>query len=92
MFFHTLSLILVDTDTSKIITVVFPLFVFNKILLRCSGHLFSVRPSLTFWGYSSAGRAPALQAGGQRFDPAYLHQQLSSCFFVDVTERPIERK
>ena len=25
------------------------------------------------WGYSSAGRAPALQAGGQRFDPAYLH-------------------
>ena len=26
-------------------------------------------------GYSSAGRAPALQAGGQRFDPAYLHQQ-----------------
>ena len=27
------------------------------------------------WGYSSAGRAPALQAGGLRFDPAYLHQQ-----------------
>ena len=27
------------------------------------------------WGYSSAGRAPALQAGGQRFDPAYLHQR-----------------
>ncbi len=25
-------------------------------------------------GYSSAGRAPALQAGGQRFEPAYLHQ------------------
>ena len=24
-------------------------------------------------GYSSAGRAPALQAGGQRFDPVYLH-------------------
>ena len=28
----------------------------------------------TFWGFSSAGRAPALQAGGQRFDPANLHQ------------------
>ena len=27
-----------------------------------------------FWGFSSAGRAPALQAGGQRFDPANLHQ------------------
>ena len=25
------------------------------------------------WGYSSAGRAPALHAGGQRFDPAKLH-------------------
>ena len=28
----------------------------------------------TTWGFSSAGRAPALQAGGQRFDPANLHQ------------------
>ena len=27
-------------------------------------------------GYSSAGRAPALQAGGQRFDPVYLHQSI----------------
>ena len=26
------------------------------------------------WGFSSAGRAPALQAGGQRFEPANLHQ------------------
>ena len=25
------------------------------------------------WGLSSAGRAPALHAGGQRFDPARLH-------------------
>ena len=30
------------------------------------------------WGYSSAGRAPALQAGGQRFDPAYLHHRLKT--------------
>src|SRR5690606_29626249 len=27
-----------------------------------------------FWGYSSAGRALAWHARGQRFDPAYLHQ------------------
>src|SRR3954467_4130817 len=27
------------------------------------------------WGHSSAGRAPALQAGGHRFDPDWLHQQ-----------------
>ena len=26
-------------------------------------------------GHSSAGRAPALQAGGHRFDPDWLHQQ-----------------
>ena len=26
------------------------------------------------WGHSSAGRAPALQAGGRRFDPVWLHQ------------------
>ena len=26
-------------------------------------------------GVSSAGRAPALQAGGHRFDPGTLHQQ-----------------
>ncbi len=26
-------------------------------------------------GYSSAGRAPALQAGGQEFEPPYLHQR-----------------
>jgi hypothetical protein len=26
-------------------------------------------------GHSSAGRAPALQAGGRRFDPVWLHQR-----------------
>ena len=26
------------------------------------------------WGHSSAGRAPALQAGGRRFEPDWLHQ------------------
>ena len=25
------------------------------------------------WGYSSVGRAPALQAGGQGFESLYLH-------------------
>ena len=28
----------------------------------------------TLWGHSSAGRAPALHAGGQEFDPPWLHQ------------------
>ena len=26
------------------------------------------------WGCSSAGRAPALQAGGRQFDSPHLHQ------------------
>src|SRR5947209_1250101 len=30
------------------------------------------------WGRSSAGRAPALQAGGHRFDPDRLHHGLST--------------
>ena len=33
-------------------------------------------PSPCIWGCSSAGRAPALQAGGQEFDPPYLHQEV----------------
>ena len=28
---------------------------------------------LTLWGCSSAGRAPALQAGGQEFESPHLH-------------------
>ena len=31
----------------------------------------------TPWGCSSAGRAPALQAGGHRFDPVHLHHALA---------------
>ena len=30
--------------------------------------------STEIWGCSSAGRAPALQAGGQEFDSPHLHQ------------------
>ncbi len=29
-----------------------------------------------FWGYSSAGRAPALQAGGQGFESPYLQEAI----------------
>ena len=30
-------------------------------------------PFCVVWGYSSAGRAPALQAGGHEFESRYLH-------------------
>jgi hypothetical protein len=36
----------------------------------------SCLPDHYIWGLSSAGRAPALHAGGQRFDPARLHQKI----------------
>ena len=32
-------------------------------------------PIGVLWGVSSAGRAPALHAGGQEFDPPTLHQR-----------------
>ena len=52
----------------------------DSALSRCL--IFEVRPQKgksgteypTKWGCSSAGRAPALQAGGHRFDPVHLHQ------------------
>ena len=31
--------------------------------------------SVNIWGCSSAGRAPALQAGGRQFDSVHLHQR-----------------
>ena len=37
-------------------------------------------PARDIRGNSSAGRAPALQAGGQRFDPAYLHHEKQQLF------------
>ena len=33
-------------------------------------------PLLLIWGCSSAGRAPALHAGGHRFEPVHLHFNL----------------
>lgn len=44
---------------------------------RCRQELFPIN-AFANWGCSSAGRAPALQAGGQRFDPAQLHHFVSS--------------
>ena len=40
-------------------------------------------PKNIIWGLSSAGRAPALHAGGQRFDPARLHHNLYYYFLIN---------
>ena len=49
----------------------------NSEEVKTSANLFTVHSYflLQIRGFSSAGRAPALQAGGQRFDPANLHQK-----------------
>ena len=39
-------------------------------------------PTIICRGISSAGRAPALQAGGRRFDPVILHQHFFGCGFT----------
>ena len=41
------------------------------------------------WGHSSAGRAPALQAGGHRFDPDCLHHHRLQSKRCKVSPRPI---
>ena len=40
------------------------------------------------WGYSSVGRAPALQAGGQGFESLYLHWPWLKLIMVDEVARP----
>ena len=39
----------------------------------------ALKKRFQMWGYSSAGRALAWHARGQRFDPAYLHHFLTRC-------------
>ena len=42
--------------------------------MLCYNSITDVRKkTLVIWGISSAGRAPRLHRGGQRFDPAMLH-------------------
>ena len=60
------------------------------LISRCAVELGELRGSLrivndeqvnaglySIWGFSSSGRAPALQAGGERFDPVNLHQEFN---------------
>ena len=42
----------------------------SQLMFSCQRLL---RSLTDYWGISSAGRAPALHAGGHRFDPVILH-------------------
>ena len=67
----------------------FLLLIFNKYALIILG-AFLLQMYLQkekTWGFSSAGRAPALQAGGQRFDPANLHQPVRVIFLFRAKAR-----
>ena len=44
------------------------------VLLSSLFNLEGISPLGDIRGYSSAGRTPALQAGGHRFESDYLHQ------------------
>ena len=48
--------------------------------------LFALFDLYILWGYSSVGRAPALQAGGQEFDSPYLHHV--SVKYIHVYHEP----
>ena len=50
-----------------------------------------MRQKVTTRGCSSAGRAPALQAGGQEFDPPHLHQ-VTLCNSYSYLENWITRR
>ena len=48
---------------------------------------------IPLWGVSSAGRAPALQAGGHRFDPGTLHhKKLTEATLQEVTSLSFLKK
>ena len=59
---------------------------------KCSRYQIEVtRPKQPKWGFSSAGRAPALHAGGQEFESPNLHHLKSRAerlFFNALTEFP----
>ena len=50
-------------------------------------NLEGARGGVEMWGYSSAGRAPALQAGGRRFDPDYLHHPTKAMLLREPLSR-----
>ena len=49
----------------------------------------SAARELISWGISSVGRAPALQAGGHRFEPGILHQVRRQLGHVELRIEPV---
>ena len=59
----------------------------GKVHLRDEGN----RIQIPVWGCSSAGRAPALQAGGQGFESLHLHEdKVSAQLSPEYTDEGVE--
>ena len=56
------------------------------LMLSRKGYREDCGTSYYIWGYSSTGRAPALQAGGHGFDSHHLHQRTVSAAEIDETQ------
>ena len=65
----------------------------NAVSNRQLNFQWTILSGKSYWGCSSAGRAPALHAGGHRFEPVHLHQKykVSSdiLFLVEMEESSI---
>ena len=46
---------------------------------------------MTYWGHSSVGRAPALQAGGQEFKSPCLHQETTKKRIYTVQKKLLKQ-
>ena len=44
-----------------------------------------------FWGCSSVGRAPALQAGGRQFEPDQLHQKAALLPYIKIFYKNLDK-
>ena len=47
---------------------------------------------MSLWGISSAGRAPALHAGGQGFEPLILHHLYLENWIVKIVYKQVNNE
>ncbi len=88
VFIFALLMLLTETESTPVIMIeTITITIESSIRLKAFLNFFSVIFFIIYfdnfifvpifrglvWGYSSVGRAPALQAGGQEFEPPYLH-------------------
>ena len=58
----------------------------KKVVDKWVSHEYNKSCRCELWKHSSAGRAPALQAGGHRFEPCCFHQDLAATIYGRVVQ------